>query len=213
MNKNLFKVLKTLFIILSTKKELISSLHMFFKTFTRMLRTQGIVHTVKYFKGIRLHVTRYMCGQPLLVNDLMIGVDKSGFPKMISYFKKYFDERDKLSIRLILTVLTITRLFTYPKSKNKPIPLKLETITDPYKGRKYIIPNFFIKRFVQFYDLNTSIPKFDRKNIILSTKAGPSGPATLSIHKYILNLSYTQLHYLSRITDVPGFDWICSIYK
>jgi hypothetical protein len=38
------------------------------------IRNNGVSHTIKRIKLIRLIVTRYICGQPLMVNDLMIGV-------------------------------------------------------------------------------------------------------------------------------------------
>lgn len=45
---------------------------------TKMLKHHGTVNTVKRLKAMRLHITRYMCGQPLFVNKDGVGVDKSG---------------------------------------------------------------------------------------------------------------------------------------
>jgi len=206
MSKNLFKIITTLFTLLSQKKDLINETKTYFKFLTKMLKTQGLLHTVKYFKQIRLHVTRYMCGQPLFVNDLKIGLDKSGFPKQILFMKKYFDSGDTIDIRLCLTLLMITRGFIYPSKQGEPIKIDLTTINSPYKGVRYTIPNAFIKDFINFYQFKAHVPTFDPKDIKLSTKAGPSGPSTNSILPNMCNFSYDQLHYFSRITTVDGFN-------
>lgn len=50
----------------------------YFVVMTRLLKDNGTEYTVKALKTMRLHITRYLCGQPLYVNDCKVGVDRDG---------------------------------------------------------------------------------------------------------------------------------------
>lgn len=50
----------------------------FFLMISKMIKNWGIIHTIKYYKQMRLHCTRYMCGVPLLTNNMSIGLTKDG---------------------------------------------------------------------------------------------------------------------------------------
>jgi hypothetical protein len=60
------------------KLNISNSVASYFKLFTYLMKHHGKVGTVIYLKQMRLHVTRYLCGSPLLVNDVKVGLDKSG---------------------------------------------------------------------------------------------------------------------------------------
>jgi len=49
-----------------------------FKVIFKLLKNNGTIYTIKYLKRVRLHCTRYICGHPLFINDMMIGIDKEG---------------------------------------------------------------------------------------------------------------------------------------
>lgn len=75
--KDLYPILKkTLRMAFGLTSESYPNIYM--KVLTNMLRHNGTVYTVKSLKTMRLHVTRYLCGQPLLTNTEHVGVDATG---------------------------------------------------------------------------------------------------------------------------------------
>lgn len=50
----------------------------YFKLLNRLIEKNGLTMTVSYLKQCRLHVTRFLCGQPLFVNKAGVSVDKEG---------------------------------------------------------------------------------------------------------------------------------------
>jgi len=55
----------------------------FYKTINHMSEKHGFVHTVKVVKQLQLHLTRYLSGNPLLTNQLRIGITKKGLPRLL----------------------------------------------------------------------------------------------------------------------------------
>ncbi|AKN79252.1 RNA-dependent RNA polymerases [Alternaria brassicicola mitovirus] len=186
-------------------------LNPFFKLVTRLIRTQGLIKTTKYLKTCRLHCTRYICGSPLLVNDLKIGIDPSGWPKSLLFLKDLvtgsLEER-----KFLMTLLTLSRTFKLSSKEQKNLKPDYESITKPGKVSK-IIPTGFIKEFVKRYNLKCSHPIFDEKNIYLSNKAGPFGKATLTALDSLLNYSYPLMQAIFNITDIKGSDYFSKSYS
>jgi hypothetical protein len=50
----------------------------YFSVMEPMLRNNGTLYTVKYFKDARLAVTRFMCGKPLKRSSSRVALDPSG---------------------------------------------------------------------------------------------------------------------------------------
>lgn len=79
-------------------------------TINRWISTQGNLNTVKRVKGIRLHVTRYLCGQPLLVSAHPgIGLNRLGLPKSLGPILPLITQGDIWDKRFVLTMLSISR--------------------------------------------------------------------------------------------------------
>lgn len=69
-----------------------------------------------YMKQVRLHITRYMVGRPLMVNDKRVSL-KRGFPTRFIFLKKYIDS-DKLSeVKFVLTLLNVSKCITPKKGE------------------------------------------------------------------------------------------------
>lgn len=213
MNNNLFIVINSLFSLIPKFKEYQAGriLRQYFMFWTKLIKTQGLIHSVKYLKQVRLHCTRYMCGDPLRTNDMHIGLDTSGWPKCVSYLKPFIDDAsDIMGQRFALTLLCLTRTII---DNRRDVTLKLSTITDPFNGSSELkIPVRFIKKFVRHFRLNQEKPCFSEKNIFLSTKQGPQGSSTMSMLYSILRLGYNQLQYIFNLSDTDGQNWICKIY-
>lgn len=55
-----------------------------------MYTKNGFAFTVKYCKVARLHITRYICGNPLYVNSDGVAL-VHGFPKRFLFLKELAD--------------------------------------------------------------------------------------------------------------------------
>jgi hypothetical protein len=175
-----------------------------------MLKHNGTLWSVKQLKLARLHITRYLCGKPLLVNDSLLGL-KDGFPKAFLFLKPYIDSGCTQKIKFALTLLGISR--TIKAKKTEVLPLNLKTITDPRTTKKeYIIPIGFIKRFVKDFKLFSSIRKAEVSDLFVSTKAGPNGPATLSSIITVLHLNYPQMQWIMDLASKEFRDFFCELY-
>jgi hypothetical protein len=76
------------------------------------------------------------------------------------------------------------------------------------------IPSGIINQFVKEYGLKSSHPSFDKtKDVYLSTKAGPNGPATISCQEDLLNFDYPMMDKILKITDKDGQDFFCKNYS
>lgn len=77
-------------------------------------------------KAIRLHVTRHMCGQPLMEPaHPSLGLNSRGLPKRLGILQELVLSDDVSDKRILLTILSISRVFNV-----RGIP-SLEDITTP----------------------------------------------------------------------------------
>lgn len=173
---------------------------------TKWIKHNGILHTIKRIKMLRLTVTRYMCHQPLLVNDMMIGISKEGFPKSIIYMKDLMDSNSNEAIRFTLTCLGISRSFDF---KAEP---KYNSITDPFTGSFKTIDKDFIitfcKDYTKMFEINDPTPS----GLFLSLKSGPrSGPAILQAVQSAHAFTGMNLWGLRGLTSVRFLEWVKSL--
>jgi len=79
---------------------------------------------------------------------------------------------------------------------------------------KLIIPSGVINQFVKEFRLKSDHPSFEKtKDVYLSTKAGPNGPAALSCQEDLLNFDYPMMDKILKITDDNGRDFFCKNYS
>jgi len=171
------------------------------------IRNNGVSHTIKRIKLIRLIVTRYICGQPLMVNDLMIGVTKEGFPTAILFMKGLVDTGDAQSLRFILTLLGISRAM---KAAGK---VNYSSITDPFKGQRKTLPKGFIELFVKDFTLPYEDNKLSVRDFFLTLKSGPlSGPAILLAHQATRYFTGRNLWGLNILLGTEGMRWFKELF-
>jgi len=183
-----------------------------FKVIFKLLKNNGTIYTIKYLKRVRLHCTRYICGHPLFINDMMIGIDKEGWPKVFSFLKPLVDGNLE-SLKYLFTILNFTRSWDLTNKEWSKIKPDYDSITNESK-MNHIIPSGVINKFVQEYRLKSSHPEFDKlKDVYLSTKAGPNGPATLSAQQDLLNFDYPMMDRLFKITTNDGIDFFSKNYS
>lgn len=175
-----------------------SALKLFTATVIRLLKNNGTLFTVKYMKQVKLHITRYMVGKPLMSNKVGVSL-VGGFPLHFLYLKPYIDRRKLSGVKFVLTLLNISRSLR-PK-KTESIPVDLSSILLPSKGTGYTIPATFIKDFIGHFDLHQSVPSYSTKDFVISLKAGPSGPSvTTALYSFSL---YSQ-EYLDILKFLVG---------
>lgn len=143
-------------------------------------KSNGIQFTVDYLKCAKLHITRYLCKQPLLHNSSNVAVTKDGFPVRLLFLRHLIDSNDPSMIRACLTILTIIRTLEPTKEEDLKIGYSTSTITDGYTGKKYFIPMWFIKKFVIHYKLSLPVPTYKDEDHYLSMKSSPCGPSTMT---------------------------------
>jgi hypothetical protein len=67
-------------------------------------------------KQVRLHITRYMVGRPLLVNDKRVSLIR-GFPTRFIFLKKYIDSGRLADVKFCLTLLNVSKCITPKKGE------------------------------------------------------------------------------------------------
>jgi hypothetical protein len=212
MNKLMYNIVVKLCKLIYPSVDVKRFINPYFKLITKLIRTQGLLKTVKFLKQCRLHCTRYICGHPLLYNNLKIGIDSSGWPKSLLFLKDLADGSLEQR-KFLMTILCLSRtLKPNSKEKKKIIP-DYNSITKPGKITK-IIPTGFIAEFVRKNNLKCDHPKFDEgENIYLSNKAGPHGKASLSAMDGLLNYSYPLMNWIYNLTDDAGIDYFNRSYS
>jgi len=205
------KILKRLLMLVFPHKEL-----KFFRSFVsnlfKWIKDWGLIHTIKYYKQMRLHCTRYICGQPLLSNTMSIGLTKDGWPKKLLFLKSFVDKGVTSDLKFVLTILNFSRSWVLNNSDWSKVIPNYSSITDFPKG-KYTIPGGFINKFVKKHSLKRKPPVFSKDILYLSTKAGPDGPATLTAYHNLLQYSYEEMQKIFNITDENGADFFSKSYK
>lgn len=142
------------------------------------MRTKsGLPFTIKYMKAVKLHITRYISGKPLMVNNSLVSL-KEGFPTKFLYLKELIDSGSYINKRFVLSLLSYTRSIVPTKEESTKVKVDWSSISNPYKGKKYTIPLPFIKDFVRKYMLNFK-PVWDEDLHYLSNKSSPQGKSTL----------------------------------
>lgn len=91
MKLHLQKIILTRLLKLTFGHEMSYIVQHFLDTFNSLRKKSGLAYAIKYYKAVRLHCTRYICGQPLMANqDIRIGLIK-GFPSRFYYLKDLID--------------------------------------------------------------------------------------------------------------------------
>jgi hypothetical protein len=149
-------------------------------------------------KQVRLHITRYMVGKPLLVNDKRVSL-VNGFPTRFIFLKREIDSGQLSRIKFCLTLLNVSKCIT-PK-KGEEWPVSYDSITDPYKGKLYTIPKWFIIKWLNDNKLRAYTPHYGLNDFYVSMKSSPTGPALMSLWTALIHCSYGTLQTFLNIMN------------
>lgn len=156
-----------------------SLIHKSILVFNNERSTQGFLHAIKHIKQMRLHITRYICGKPLLTNDVYVSLDKTGWPTRLSHLKPL--TKSIIGLRALMTIMTFTKSWT-PKSKERKrmSPDYSSIDKESIVSSPYTIPIWFIKEFVSVHKMQLKEPLYTDRDHYISTKMSPNGPSTIS---------------------------------
>lgn len=141
--------------------------------------TRGFLWTISHIKNIRLHITRYICGNPLMVSQGHVRVGIKGLPRGLTPLTDLLSS--KRGISFVLTLLNISRCLPGTKAPD------LSTITSPWKGYIPYHLKEFIPEFGKMYSLTKFSSTFTLSDLANSNKSGPVG---LSTPTSVLNADY-----------------------
>nr|UUW21465.1 MAG: RNA-dependent RNA polymerase [Sanya mito-like virus 2] len=139
------------------------------KLIVKWIQHSGGEWTISRLKKMRNLVTRYICGIPFMVNSDMIAVDRSGFPKSLSFLKDFVDSGDINKLRFVMTLLQ------YSRTMEGHGKVDLSSITNPFKGKIKTIDPIFIRNFVKDFDLEICTEPFSWRSIFFTFKGGVYG--------------------------------------
>lgn len=171
----------------------------------RWYKENGAITTIKRIKAIRLITTRYICGQPLMVNTDRVAVTKDGFAVCLLPFKELVDSKQPQALRFTLTCLGVSRAFNFVGDAD------YSSITGKSTASIKEIDPIFVKIFVDDFCGNFN-PLSERPSpfkSFLSMKAGPiSGPSILTAHVSASRFTGINLRGLAQIGGDRFMEWV-----
>lgn len=136
---------------------------------SRMVANHGEVYTINRLKAMRLVLQQYALKQTVTPVPFC-KADKDGFPKAIRFLKPALD--DVYSIRYSFSVMRIIESFRCEPEYS------VSTITDESTADESLMEE--IVSYIRNWSFIGKIPKLRPTPLILSNKAGPNGPATIT---------------------------------
>jgi hypothetical protein len=171
-------------------------------------KVDGTELTVKKLKRIRLHFTRFLCGQPLLESEFDIEINSKGLPKIFEDFEQLCSGAE--CQRFLLTLLTTSRCLK--PFKGEIIPIDFSSIVNEFTGTSKVLDPGTIRNTLKSMHVTPrKIPKFSLDNLFLVTKAGPHGPSTLTSYKSTSCFNEMNIQGLIGLTCMEGIEWLNSL--
>lgn len=170
----------------------------------KYIRTKGLAWTIRRIKLLRLVVTRYLSGSPLLVVNEIVGL-RDGFPKCIWFLKELVDSQDPAKLRFVMTLLVISRAMVCEATPD------YSSITAEFTGTRLKIDPDFVTKFVSDFKLELFRPVWSREIFFFSMKGGPLGhPVLTAIH--CLSLFDGPIWAaIVNIIGIPGAEYLKSV--
>jgi hypothetical protein len=163
----------------------------FSKLVNDLIINKGEEYTIGRLKAFRLVIQQFVLKQKL--DPVPFAKTKrSGIPRDINFL---VPDRDNVhSIRYSFTVLRIIESF-----RCKP-EYKISTIIDPSSADKAVIEE--IKEYIKQWSGIKLLPRLEQSKLVMSNRAGPNGPATISSMKDLAALRYDTPELYQAIYDM-----------
>jgi hypothetical protein len=148
-------------------------IHEWINRVEKWISTRGPKDTVSRVKAIRLHTTKYLCGEALLTPlHPSIGLNKKGLPRNLGSLQNLIHSNNPEDIRLLMTLLSISRSLDCPPKE----PSLVEITSPAPEVSKELIRD--ITYIINDLGMTLEVPYWTSSH--LSTKAGPNAQAMIS---------------------------------
>jgi hypothetical protein len=152
--------------------------HLYTQQFDRLLLHNGQPYVIKYMKAARNAVYKYV-SKNSLTNVENVKLTHDGIPTFLQGWIPLLRARNKRAIQVVISLLSIGRLFTSVGT------LRTDTITSPYTGKDTteVISDLVIESFVKEHNLFVGETDIEDPSFYIRSSTGPSGPAMASVVK------------------------------
>jgi len=134
-----------------------------------MYKKNGSLFLVQYLKECHRLTMKSISGKPEECSTFPRVATRRGLPLIIPGYLRVRMERDDYDIiQLVLSVITVYRVFKIPGT------LKLNTITDPFKGQTTVLPSYEVKSILDRIKCIKTLKLLPDATLIPSVKAGPN---------------------------------------
>ncbi|UHK03006.1 MAG: RNA-dependent RNA polymerase [Hangzhou mitovirus 7] len=82
----------------------------YMRLWSRTIKYHGLPHAVKLNAQFRLHVTRFVCGDPLTLSPYRISLTEDGLPRVLGPLIPIIREKNPDDLRVVLTILSVGRI-------------------------------------------------------------------------------------------------------
>jgi hypothetical protein len=158
-----------------------------------MMKNHGEDYTIKRLKAFRLSIQQYVLGQTVEPIPFC-KTDKDGIPRKIIFLKP--DVNNVYSVRYSLSVLRVIETFRCEPRYS------VSTITDESTADQDLIEE--ISAFIRTIPFLRKFPKLGTSRLVMSNRAGPNGPATITAIKDLTALRQGDPGLLSNIKELLG---------
>jgi hypothetical protein len=149
------------------------------KQLTKLIQHNGLKSALLYMKTCRTVIYRYTALAPLFRADC-VSLTRDGIPSFFDDVIPYIRKYDKDVIQVVLSILTLGRLYTSVGHLSISSIIKESSCDDEYITDEDIT-NFVKENSLSLEEM--SIPEF-----YIRSSSGPSGPAMTSIIQEAKNL-------------------------
>jgi len=158
-----------------------------------MVVNHGEAYTIKRLKSLRLLVQQTALKQPLTAIPFC-KTDSDGFPSIIKYLKPV--PNDVYSMRYSLSVMRVIESF-------RCLPeYSVSTITDKSTAKQSLVEE--ISSYIRTWKFLEQMPKLQPSTLVMSNRAGPNGPATITAIQDLTALRQREPELLSSIKEMLG---------
>lgn len=159
-----------------------------------LIINEGEKNAIRLLKAYRTVLQQYVLRQTV-VNVPFRKADRDGFPQAIKFLKPNVD--DIYSVRYSLSMMRIIESF-----RCKPEYL-VSTIEEKSTASEKLVED--ICSFIRDWKLLKLLPKLGQSKLVMSNRAGPNGPATITAIEDLTALRQSGCSLIDSIKEMMGF--------
>jgi len=147
---------------------------MMISAFSTMIKKNGSVFLVQYLKESHRLTLQALAGTPQECKTFPRVATRRGLPLIIpGPLRLHVERRDTVRIQLVLSLLSVYRVLKIPAT------LKIETITDSFKGLSPTLPEFEIVESLKALRVKYNFIIFKDAELMPTCSAGPNSKTSV----------------------------------